>query len=444
MKEAKNIIATRVKDFMQQHQIADNSRILCAVSGGIDSTVMLHALLHEGWHCGVAHCNFGLRGAESDAEQQFVAEMAAAAGLEFHLQHFDTQNTAESEGISIQMAARKLRYEWFATLMQSGNYDYLALAHHADDSIETMLINLARGTGIAGITGISPVSGYIIRPLSSVRRSEITAYTKRYRIKYRNDSSNNEVKYHRNLIRHRIIPLFEQINPAFGDCMLENMQRFAQAERLMKTSTEKMLLDCVEKDSNQVLIRLDKLPEGAIENGSLFSLLRNFDVQASYAEEVIKLTQSQPGKYVDCGKTQVLRDRDSLIIQAKKNEVASEYLVTQDTRLLTEPLVLHFEISRNRNPEFSSDSSIAYLDYDCLQFPLVVRRWRKGDRFMPLGMNGFKKLSDFFTDNKLSRFDKENQYLICSGEDIVWVIGYRIDERYKVKKTTKQIFTIQL
>nr|MBP7464267.1 tRNA lysidine(34) synthetase TilS [Bacteroidales bacterium] len=228
------------------------------------------------------------------------------------------------------------------------------------------------------------------------------------------------------------------------DCMLENMQRFAQAERLMKTSTEKMLLDCVEKDSNQVLIRLDKLPEGAIENGSLFSLLRNFDVQASYAEEVLKLTQSQPGKYVNCGKIQVLRDRDSLIIKAKKSEVASEYFVSNDTRLLTEPLVLHFEISRNRNPEFSRDPSIAYLDYDCLQFPLVIRRWRKGDRFMPLGMNGFKKLSDFFTDNKLSRFDKENQYLICSGEDIVWVIGYRIDERYKVKKTTKQIFTIQL
>lgn len=446
MKTAATHIIERMKLFTHRHQIAPDARILCALSGGIDSMVMTHALLHLDYTCAVAHCNFTLRGAESDGDELFVTDWALKQDIDCFVNRFDTKKYAAEQGISIQMAARKLRYDWFAGIMAEAAYDYLALAHHADDALETVLINLCRGTGIQGISGIPEINGNIIRPLIDARRNEISAYSKKFKIKYRNDSSNNEIKYHRNLIRHRIIPLFQEINPAFCETMIDNIGRFKQVAGLSEQAGEILYRECVQHVDGRNVISLDKITNEHIENGSFFNLLMRCDLPASISGEVAKLIHSQPGRFVEWGDTEVLRDRQSIIIRRKEKMADSEEtLVYHDTRFLSDPLVLHIEtVRRKQIMNIPDDSRIACLDYSKLQFPLIIRKWQHGDRFIPLGMRRFKKLSNFFTDIKLSKFDKENVYVLCSGHEIVWVIGYRIDDRVKIEKNTEKALVLSL
>ncbi|HOY39673.1 MAG: tRNA lysidine(34) synthetase TilS [Bacteroidales bacterium] len=445
MRKHKSNIAERISDFVTGHEIGYNARLLCAVSGGVDSVVMLEVLLKEGFKCAVAHCNFKLRGNESDGDENFVQHLTETHKLDFHVKSFATSDYALEKGVSIQMAARELRYQWFNELMNNFGYDYLALAHHADDCVETVLINLARGTGISGIAGIPEISGKMIRPMIQLRRQEILAYAKKNKIKFRIDSSNNEVKYHRNLIRHRIVPLFEQINPSFTETMLQNIEHFKAGNLLFAAASNELLHRCVRKNEEETIIEIDKIPEEAVRNGTFFSLLRELHISANASDEVIKILSGQSGKMVFDGSKQILRDRNTLIIREKAVHEETICYIENDTRFISEPVVLQIKlIHRNHLPSIPDDSKVACIDYAKISFPLSIRKWKKGDRFIPLGMSGYKKLSDFFTDNKVTRFDKENTFLLLSGTDIVWIIGMRIDERYKIAKTTEWIYLLSL
>ncbi|NLA23893.1 MAG: tRNA lysidine(34) synthetase TilS, partial [Bacteroidales bacterium] len=407
------------------------------------SMVMLDLLIANNFNCTIAHCNFQLRGDESDGDEALVRKIADKYDVEILVKSFDTEEYAETNGISIQMAARDLRYQWFEELMSTKNYDFLAMAHHADDSIETVFINLARGTGITGITGISPKSGYIIRPVINITKNEIIAYSQENNIEFRNDSTNDETIYHRNLIRHKIIPLFEELNPSFTSTMLENIRNFTQADNFIQSFTEKIFETCVKIEGESKTINLNCLPENSLETGLLFNILRMCEIPPNYADEALKLLKSIPGRLIDCGNKIILRDRESLIIKPKVENIGAEFFIPFQTKSIDFPVKLKFTQVLNQNLEINKDPKFAYLDLDKLQFPLILRKWQQGDKFKPLGMKGFKKLSDFFIDLKFNKFEKESQYLLCSNQDIVWVISHRIDDRYKVTEKTKNISLIE-
>ena len=420
-------------------------RILCTVSGGMDSVAMLRVLVELGFDCSIAHCNFKLRGEESDGDEVFVNSLAEKFNIPIYTISFNTAEYADNNNISIQMAARELRYEWFEKIRKQHSIDYIAVAHHADDAVETVLINIVRGTGISGLTGIPILSGKIFRPLMHTSRESIAEYCQLNKMKYRNDSSNEQTKYSRNLIRHKVIPILEQINPAFKQTMQDNIKHFEASERLLNQKAAQLAEKYVKQSETQIVIDLSEITEEILAQDVFFEMIRNLDFNASEASEIIRLFHSQAGKMLTFTNCRVLKDRNTIIIEknVKKNE--TEYSIEYGTRFISEPIVLHLEyLNQNKFQNISNKPNIASIDISVLNFPLYLRRWKKGDRFMPLGMKNFKKLSDFFRDIKLSEFDKENIWLLCSDEDIVWIVGHRIDERFKIQANTKEVLHIRI
>ncbi len=436
----------RFQSFIQHNNLCSlTDRILLTVSGGIDSVVMTHLFKRLNFYTGIAHCNFNLRGEESDQDQLFVQKIANELSIPFFSASFNTTEYADNNNISIQMAARQLRYEWFEELREEQGFDFIATAHNKNDGIETFFINLIRGTGIRGLTGIPVKSENIIRPLLFLERDEIKDYADSANLKWRDDSSNSLTKYSRNKIRQFIIPLLKEMNPSIMQTMTDNMTRLKEMEDIYLYSLEKVKRDIIFRDKEITWIPLNEIKKLKPNLTWTFELLRNYDFSAPVISDIVKNFDANPGKQFYSSTHRLVKDRDKLIIHPLKDEKFKRYYIEDPSQEVNEPLKIELEIVSGFSfNEIPGSSNIAWLDLDLLEFPLMIRKWEAGDFFMPLGMNKMKKLSDFFIDNKISLPEKENTWLLISGNKIAWIIGKRIDQRFRIQQDTKRVLQCSL
>jgi len=434
-----------LKFIHEQNLFHSPQRILLAVSGGADSMLMLHLFQNSGFPIVVAHCNFGLRGAESDEEEQFVTNYCNQHNLACHIEHFNTSEFALQEGISIEMAARDLRYEWFNKLLDQHKYDYLATAHHQDDVIETFLINLSRGSGIKGLSGIQPKSNRIIRPMLFTNHAEIIDYCKRSSIAYRTDSSNLDSVYKRNLIRHQILPLLEKVNPAFRKNALRTIENLHETSQLFQQRLGEIKAAIYSEDEQGAMIHIEKLLNQTPLRTILFELIHPFGFQSEQIQDIIDSLNKESGRKFFSDKYRLVKDREFLFISLFKPKQEAVFYIEEDCNNISFPIQLTIE-KLERTPEFrfSILPNVVDLDRDQLIFPLILRHWHEGEYFQPLGMTGLKKLSDFFIDEKYSIPDKENAWILSSGNQLVWIVGKRIDNRFKITNQTKNIIRLRL
>lgn len=428
-------------------RISPESRMLVAVSGGMDSVSLLHLLARSNVAAGVAHVNYQLRGDESDGDEAFVRELADSFGLPLFITRFETTEYALRNGLSIQMAARKLRYDWFQTLAVANGYDYIATAHHLDDQIETFFINLMRGTGLDGLKGIGAKSGNLIRPLLPFYRSDIEAYVKSNRLEFREDSSNKETDYLRNRVRHHLIPVLDELQPAFRRIMAGNLRNISDAGALFHKAVEALKSGVMSGAESEVEISLPKLLRTDFPELLLFEILEEYGFNSRQVQQIWQSLESQPGKLFHTSTHRLVKDRDKLIIQPVeyKESQAVETLIDQETTEIFSPVHLLVQtIKRTEDSQIVADPDVAFLDLDSLHFPLMVRKWKLGDRFKPLGMKGTMKLSDFFISQKYSLIEKENAWLLSDAQDeIVWIVGQRISDHRRIKPTTKAIYMVR-
>lgn len=435
----------RFKHYIEEHKLFDhNDRILLGVSGGIDSMVMIHLFDSCGFNYAVAHCNFGLRGRESDGDEQLVKDVVAKLGKQIYVNQFKTTEYAKINKKSIQVAARELRYQWFDEICKQHDFKALAIAHNSNDVAETMLINLTRGTGIKGLTGIKPKINRIIRPLLFASREEIEVYAAKNGIVYRTDSSNADVKYARNRIRKIVIPEFEKINPDIVSNLNTSSQFMAQAWEMICEghSTLKNIIHTQVGNENKYSIQ-----QLVNHNHRLLFLAIEF-MEYGFASEVIpeieKSLFTQPGKVFHAPNFLLVRDRDYLILSPKINSQTGIVFVDEKTESIHSPIGLSIEIIELSNKFLIPKSpTIGALDYEKLTFPLTLRPWKWGDWFTPLGMKGKKKISDFLVDQKVPIHKKDSIYVLESNGSITWVIGFRIDDRFKVINTTKKVWMVK-
>lgn len=436
---------SRISSYIQEQQLPSPSeKILVAVSGGVDSVILLHILNLLGYSCSVLHCNFHLRNEESDRDERFVEELARKMNLPFFKADFDTKTYAANKGISIEMAARELRYEWFEKVRQEQNAKAIAVAHHADDSIETFLMNIVRGTGIHGLTGIKPWNNYIMRPLLCVFRQEIELYAQKNQLAYITDSSNQEEIYTRNKFRHSIIPLLETINPAIKKTLLSEMAIFRETEILAQQQIEIIKKKIVCHSNGNLLIDINLLKEEVAISGILFEILSPLGFSSEDIPSIIRSLDGISGKQFISSTHRLVKDRNFLIIEVTEPQTVSSetFSINKNQSTITHPIKLCFDKLAGENFKIEANKNIAYFDADKLQFPLTIRKWKKGDVFIPFGMKGLKKLSDYFIDNKFSLVEKENTYLLCSGENIIWIVGKRTDNRYRVENHTQSVLRV--
>ncbi|QAA82964.1 tRNA lysidine(34) synthetase TilS [Aequorivita sp. H23M31] len=424
------------ENITENFNFLSGKKLLIACSGGIDSVVLGHLIKSLDFEMALAHCNFSLRGKESDGDEMFVIGMAKNMEIPIFAETFDTKAFAKKNGISTQMAARTLRYDWFQEILQNFNYDYLLTAHHLDDDLETFFINLSRGTGINGLTGIPPKNGKTIRPLLSFTRDEIESYAQKNGLKWRDDSSNQKPDYLRNKLRLEVLPFFKEIN----DSVLKNFkktQRNLQSSKLLIEDYMSLIYNLVVSE-NDGFYRIDiqKLKDLPNVEALLYELLQGFGF--AEWEDVFSLMDAQTGKQVFSKTHKLLKNRDELLLSVIDSDNAvDDFFVPKEgvdfpIKLKIEPIEYVGETEKN----------LIYVSAEKLNFPLTIRRWREGDSFQPFGLKGKKKLSKFFKDEKISLFEKDRIWLLLSDEKIVWVIGHRMDDRFKVDDNTQDILKI--
>ena len=429
-------------------------KLLVAISGGIDSAVLTHLLYNLRFSISLAHCNFMLRGKESNKDEQFVVNLGKSLGIPAYTIQFETEKFATENGISTQMAARELRYNWFQEIRKQQHLDYILTAHHKEDVIETFLINLTRGTGLDGLTGISAVNRNIVRPLLPFTRNEILVFAAKNKIQWQEDQSKSSIKYVRNKIRHKVVPILKELNPGLLDTFQHTLENLQGSQHIVN--------DCIQNVRQKITIvhdeefhfdikKIQKLNKPKIY---LYEFLKEYGF--TEWDDVNDLLEAQTGKQVFSNTHRLLKNRDFLILSEnsslKKNK---SYQISENTTKINKPIKLTFKTvnivfgTKNHQSKilkelFFDDINTISIDADSIQFPLTVRKWQKGDYFYPIGLKGKKKLSKFFKDEKLSLLDKENTWLLCSENDIIWVIGKRLDERFKVTKSTSKILKIKL
>ncbi len=420
-------------------------KVLLAVSGGIDSVVLLHLFAEAGFSFGVAHCNFGLRGEESDADEAFVKKLAKKYKASVYTEQFETAAFAEREKISVQMAARVLRYEWFNKLLQAEGYAYVATAHHLNDTVETVLLNLTRGTGIAGLHGILPKNGRTIRPMLFVDKESLYDYVVENQLVWREDSSNETNQYGRNLVRNEVVPLLKQLNPNLEETLAHTVERVGAVERIFAARVDALRQAALRTDGEVHYLSLPALrgePEPAIE---LWELLKTYHFNYAQATDVAAALDAEPGKRFDSPTHTLVKDRDQLVITPKplapfqtgKLDAGQAAFAHEGFRLGAQTLpVAGYKIS--------TSPKVAALDLQTLKFPLRIRRWKEGDWFCPLGMTSKKKISDFLIDEKVPLNLKERVWVLLSGDSIAWIIGHRIDNRFKITDKTEQVYQLEV
>lgn len=413
-------------------------KLVLAVSGGIDSMVLVHMCHQLKLDIAVAHCNFQLRGKESNEDENFVMSQCEKLNIPVFIQKFDTETFATQQRLSIQVVARNLRYEWFYSLLANHNFDYILTAHHLDDSLETFLINFTRGTGLDGLTGIPEQNDKIIRPLLIFSREEIEDFAKET-IQWREDSSNTSDKYLRNKLRHHLIPMLKELNPSLLTSFENTITSLKQSQSLAKDASESLYQKVVSEEEKHAVIDLTKLIKHKNYKAYLYDWLQPFGFQDWTA--IYDLISAQSGKQVLSETHILLKNRETLLLFPKQQAVSEEeFWVEKGQEDVKIPLKLSFcNIDDISNPS----THTIFVDEDKLQFPLTIRRWQEGDVFYPNGMNGKKKLSKFFKDEKYSLLDKSNAWLLCSDNQIVWVIDKRQDSRFVMDSDTKKILQIK-
>ena len=433
------------QQFIESNNLCDPSdRILLGLSGGVDSICLFHLFRLLNFPIGVAHCNFKLRGDESDQDEIFVRNLTNKYDIPFFHKRFNTKEIANEERISIQMTARDLRYDWFEQTRQKFDYKYIAIAHNRDDVIETFLINLARGSGIKGLTGIKVKINNIIRPLLFASRKDIVEFIHKNDYEYREDSSNQSTKYSRNLIRHEIIPLFEKINPRFRETMIENITKLKETKQVFLKSIDKVKQTILFKKDEKIYIKINELKKLNPLHSYTFELLYSYGFTNSQVDDIIESLDGISGKRFYSLTHRLIKDRDELILEEISGSHNLDYFIEFKQEIIDFPIKLKFaQIEVDDNFELSKSNHIGFFDIEKLEFPLVLRKWKAGDYFMPLGMNNLKKLSDFFIDRKFSIVDKENTWILESNNKIVWIVGHQIDERFKISDLTKSVYKVE-
>lgn len=434
---------SRFLDFAKRHNLFNmDDTVLLAVSGGRDSVFMAKLFKKAGINFAIAHCNFQLRNSESDGDEQFVRDLAVMLEVPLHVTHFDTPGDAASKGISIQMVARELRYEWFSQLCIQHNYSAVAVAHHQSDNTETLLLNLTRGTGIAGLHGIRPKRDHIIRPLLFLNREEIDHIVNQSDMPYREDSSNSSAKYARNKIRLKVVPQLRQINPSLDETFCNNSERLWELEQFLKRSVKALKNDLFNPQPNgEIHITVSALKTLYPRKLLLFELFRDFNFQENVLDDLSKSWDHQTGKQFLSSSHILLLDREKLILRTRTSDIADEWFIDKDCDTLrTSFFTLHTVLHDAQDVNIIAENSRAWLDEELLVYPLTLRRWKHGDVFIPFGMRGKKKVSDFLISRKVALLHKNEVMVIENGNGhLLWVVGYRSDDRYKITAQTKKV-----
>jgi len=435
---------TKISRFISKNNLIKtvSKPVIVGVSGGMDSIALLDILIKNGYSCIVAHCNFHLRGEESDRDEQFVRKICAGYMLFLHVKHFDTQKYAQENKISIEMAAREQRYAWFEELRNANAAEAIAVGHHADDNIETVLMNMVRGSGLKGLTGMEPRNGYIIRPLLSTSRENIAEYVSQQQLEFVEDSTNAETIYRRNIFRHDIIPKLQEINPSFKSNFQETISILKDVQTFTSGYLELIKKQIVEINEDEIHININMLVNLNTPVYVLYEIISAYGFNADQCKQVYENLDDQSGKNFQSQTHQLLKDRKKIIIRKLSEKSEISIPVFPDSCILF-PIKLECELTGNQKISISGLKNEACLNADKLKFPLNMRTIKPGDSFYPLGMRGRKKLSDFFTDIKLTNFEKEDVLVICSEGNIVWVVGHRIDDRYKYMPGCKYVFKIK-
>lgn len=442
-----NLIDAFQRYIEENRLLTRDDRILLTVSGGVDSMVMLSLFTRCGYTVGVAHCNFQLRGSESDEDEVLVAEEAARCGVPCYNKRFETAAEMERTGESMEMAARRLRYAWFDELSREYGYTAVAVAHHADDSIETFFINLLRGTGLRGLTGISTQVGRIVRPLMFASRKEILEYAVQNHIPFREDSSNRSTKYLRNKIRLGLIPRIREINPKFTELMRKNLGRLTDAQLFINHGIQRIREEVITTENGIDTIHIDRIDRAFPLNFVIFELLNStYSFKGDVSDALVRALEQNSGTgkrfyskshvaYIDRGRI--------MVTPIPADDPCQVQVEAGAPRCYCGNSVLYFELRDIDDIQgFGVPEHIAQVDADKLKYPLTVRRWQEGDWFIPYGMSGRKKVSDYLIDHKVPLPEKARQFVLLSGDEIVWLVGRRIDDRYRLTAETENVLRI--
>lgn len=472
-----NLLSSFQQCIKKENLFQPKQRLLLAVSGGVDSVVLCELCQQAGYDFAIAHCNFQLRKEESDGDEKFVEALAKKYAVEYFVKKFDTEKYAAQNKISIQVAARELRYEWFNFLVEANKADgskemtddrkekitdvskyllfkktgyqlstinYILTAHHADDNIETILMNFFKGTGINGLKGILPKQKNVLRPLLFAGKEDILLFAKENGLAYREDSSNSSDKYTRNYFRNQLIPGLQKVFPQVKENLLDNAERFREINTLYNLSIENTKKKLIIFEGKEMHLPVLKLLKTAALHSVLFEIIKEVGFTAAQTNEVLKLLNSESGKYIQSPTHRILRNRKWLIISPLNDLEANHFLIKEkDTVIIFSGGKLSIE--KEVNPgKIQADKNAAQLDALQIQFPLILRKWKTGDYFYPLGMQKKKKLSRFFIDQKLSLNEKQQAWVIESDKKIIWVVGHRIDDRFKIKDGSANILKFSL
>lgn len=428
----------------ENHLFKHDDKILLAVSGGIDSMVMTHLFQQTDCQIAIMHCNFKLRSADSDQDEEFVQKYADSNSIPFFSKTFNTGEIARNNNISVQMAARDLRYNWFEELRKKNDYDLISVAHNLNDNAETLLINLTRGTGLAGLSGMKLISNNIIRPLLFATRDDIVKYSDKHNIKFREDKSNADTKYIRNKIRHKILPVLREINPSIEVTLNETAERLSGINEIVTGCINKIRDKISEQKDEVISFNISQLKRHLNNKTIIFELFRPYGITNQQLDDLIKVINGKTGGQIITTWCRVIKNRKEIIVSQVNSKSEYIFQISTPDEFKKVPGIISAEIHEvNDVFQIPYDTAIACLDLDRLNFPLIIRKWEPGDNFYPLGMKQKKKLSDYFIDNKYSLFDKEKILILESEGKIVWIISDRIDNRFKITKSTKKALVIK-
>ncbi len=431
-----------ISHLSDKHKLKPGAKVLLAISGGLDSMVMLELFHQSGFNIGVAHVNFQLRGEASDGDEALVKKVCENKGIPFFKTQVATKEYAKDKGISVQMAARELRYTWFATIAKEHHYDWIATAHHLNDSIETALFNWTNASSLAGLCGIAAQHGNIIRPLLFATRKELEDFAQEHAVPWREDSSNALDVYKRNFIRHQLIPKLKELNPSLESSLQRGQRKLFGELLFLNYAFEQWKIQYVEEEN--AIIRIEKSGLDKVDAAAmlLYKVAEPFGFNFDVCEEAIQVLHAQAGKKFLSASHELIIDRTKIFIAQHADLISPVLIEKGQTDAFFGNWHLTIAVGKKQPPV--SDPYVAMVDLSQLRFPLIWRQWQAGDVFHPLGMKGRKKISDLLIDAKVAMPDKAKVTVISAGEEIVWVAGHRLDERFKLAENTKEVLILTL